>query len=114
MGALPFRLGTYYSIDEPNIACPVCGGDYSHIGNVGTLIGSDEHEALIYHGTGMRGCVEERRSALAIVFDGECGHRWQLRIQQHKGVNLLEVYRLPAPPPEHDLSALPEIDPGAP
>jgi hypothetical protein len=25
------------------------------------------------------------------VFDGECGHRWEFVIQQHKGVNLLAV-----------------------
>jgi hypothetical protein len=76
--------------DAWTVACPTCGFDYSHIREAGTLLGDDE--ARIYPGTHALGVVpKERRSALSILFDGECGHSWEVRIQQHKGVNLVEV-----------------------
>jgi len=27
------------------------------------------------------------------VFDGECGHAWEVCVQQHKGINFVEVRR---------------------
>lgn len=77
--------------DEWSVACPTCGHDYSHIREAGTILGSDEYEARIYPNTRVVGTTPERRSALVIVFDGECGHSWEFRIQQHKGVNLVYV-----------------------
>ena len=76
------------------VACPVCGADYSHVREAGTLLGGDE--GGVYRGTHVLGVTPSRRSALVVVFDGECGHSWELRIQQHKGVNLVEVRRVPA------------------
>jgi hypothetical protein len=38
----------------------------------------------------------ERRAALVIVLDGECGHAWELVIQQHKGNNYVETRVLPS------------------
>src|SRR5262245_32693308 len=72
------------------IPCPRCGFDYSHIRLAGTLMDGDE--GCLYLGTPMLDVVNERRSAVSIIFGGECGHSWELRIPQHKGINLLEVY----------------------
>ena len=76
------------------VACPTCGVDYSHVREAGTLLGEDEGH--VYPGTEAIGTTGDRRSALRIVFDGECGHAWALQIQQHKGVNLVEVQTIPA------------------
>jgi hypothetical protein len=77
--------------NEINICCPICGGDYTHISQVGTLRGSDEHEAKgAYPGTQTVGNVEMRRDALQVLFDCEiCHGTFEFRIQQHKGVNYL-------------------------
>jgi hypothetical protein len=83
--------------EEWAVACPTCAGDYSHIREAGTLLGGDE--GGVYRGTHVLGVTPSRRSALSIVFDGECGHSWELRIQQHKGVNLVQVQAMPAPEP---------------
>ncbi len=77
------------------IACPVCGFDYSHIREAFTEKGYDEFEAGVYRGTIEKGECGYRRSALSIVFDGECGHAWKLVIQQHKGQNFLIVQIVP-------------------
>jgi hypothetical protein len=45
----------------------------------------------------VKGVGKERRSALVIAVDGECGHHWNVIIQQHKGVNFLEIEILPSP-----------------
>jgi hypothetical protein len=73
------------------LLCPVCGFDYTHTEAAFTRVGSDECEAGIYVDTKPRGTTEARRSALVCVFDGECGHRWELVIQQHKGNNFIEI-----------------------
>jgi hypothetical protein len=54
----------------------------------------------VYPGTRVLGVTAERRSALTIVFDGECGHAWELRIQQHKGINLVTVGLIASREPE--------------
>jgi hypothetical protein len=62
----------------------------------GTLLGGDE--GRVYPGTHVLGTATgERRSAITIIFDGECGHAWELRIQQHKGINFVEVHAATAP-----------------
>ena len=87
------NAGSY--ADEWAIACPLCGSDYSHIREAGTLLGGDE--SGVYRGTHVLGMALARRSAVVIVFDGECGQSWELRIQQHKGVNLIRVHGATAP-----------------
>lgn len=73
-----------------NVCCPTCGHDYSHIREAGTLLGGDE--GRVYQGTQVLGQTPHRRSALTIIFDGECGHNWELRIQQVRGINELALY----------------------
>jgi hypothetical protein len=79
--------------DVPVISCPYCGGCYTHILRVGTLLGSDEHEALVYDGTDTTGATGSRRSALEIVFWCEfCQPKlFALVIQQHKGWNFIRI-----------------------
>ena len=86
-----------YTDDEPtSILCPVCGSDYNHIRCAYTRLGSDPVEAGVYDGTQARGKTMERRSALVVVFDGECNHSWEWEIQQHKGNNWLTVSQVPS------------------
>jgi hypothetical protein len=72
------------------LICPLCNpgdGINNHVRSVATEFAPDADEAQIYRGTVLC-CVRqssERRSALRIDFDGECGHRWTLIFQQHKG-----------------------------
>lgn len=81
--------------DYAGIYCPICGYEYNHVRRVFTRMGTDELEAKVYEGTSVDGRTEFRRSALVIVFDGECGHSWELIIQQHKGNNLVDVVEVP-------------------
>jgi hypothetical protein len=74
------------------ICCPECGQENSHIREAYSLIGRDPGEAgPPYQGTVAKGPTGERRNALAIVFDGECGHAWRLIFQQHKGTDYVYV-----------------------
>jgi hypothetical protein len=75
------------------VTCPTCGFDYSHIREVFTRPGCDPEEgASAYPGTQrIRPASSWRRPELVIVFDGECGHAWEMQIQQHKGQNLMGV-----------------------
>ena len=79
---------------EINVRCPYCGGDFTHIRHVGTLVGSDKLEATAaYEGTVPAGATGARRSALEVVFDCEtCPKPFALVIQQHKGNNMLEIH----------------------
>jgi hypothetical protein len=74
------------------IKCPKCGCQFSHITEAGTMLGGDEGRR--YSGTEIIGTTPDRRSALAILFQGECGHNWEFRIQQHKGTNFLQIFLL--------------------
>lgn len=97
--ALAFLSGEYYG-DEINVVCPNCGSHYTHVRSAGTLVGSDEHEATVaYEGTAPSGTTPSRRSAVEIVFDcEECPQLFRLVIQQHKGINNLEIHAgLPEP-----------------
>lgn len=80
--------------DEANIVCPSCGSGYTHIRHVGTLVGADDHAAVLsYDGTGTSGSTGARRSALEIVFTCEgCPKLFALVVQQHKGVNFIEIH----------------------
>jgi hypothetical protein len=80
-----------------DLACPVCRFDYTHIVEVFTRFGTDPHEGgRPYPGTVARGVAPgERRDALVIVVDGECEHRWEVIIQQHKGQNFVSSRVVP-------------------
>lgn len=79
---------------EANVVCPKCRSDYTHIVRVGTLKGSDKNEAVeAYEGTEQSGFTASRRSAVEIVFECErCPDPFSLVIQQHKGVNIVQVH----------------------
>ncbi len=82
---------------DPTLLCPKCGQDCSHIRRVFTRFGSDQSEARVYEGTQvLEASRGERRSALVIQIDGECGHSWNLVIQQHKGINYVTTEPIPA------------------
>jgi len=81
------------SAGDINMRCPSCGFDFTHIREVGTLMGQDEHEAVVYKGTGIIGKTKSRRSAIQIIFDCEgCTDTFALVIQQHKGNDFLQVW----------------------
>lgn len=84
-----------------NLRCPFCGFDFSHVRGAHTRLGSDEVEADIYEGTVAKGTTKERRSALVIVIDGECGHSWEIVLQQDKGITLVQVERCEHRRPMH-------------
>lgn len=90
--ALSLLSGENYG-GEINVICPYCQGDYTHIKSVSTLKGSDEHEAVdAYAGTSTGGTTGSRRSALQIVVRCEvCPNPFALIIQQHKGINGIEI-----------------------
>ena len=84
---------------EANIRCPRCGSNYSHVREVFTRFGTDPNEGgHPYPGTVAKGTSNYRRDAVVVAFDGECGHQWELIIQQHKGINLLQLRRLAGAP----------------
>ncbi len=91
--AISYLSGRFIA-DESNVVCPSCGFDYTHVHHVGTLIGSDENEAVVaYEGTDASGATPKRRSAVEIVFSCEnCPKLFALVIQQHKGNNFVEVH----------------------
>jgi hypothetical protein len=86
--------------EESILCCPHCGFDYNHIQMVYTRMGCDEAEACIYQGTSLVEPAKQlseggyRRSAVVIEIEGECGHRWNLVIQQHKGNLFMGTERL--------------------
>jgi hypothetical protein len=82
-------------LGEANVVCPNCRSDYTHVHHVGTLVGSDQHEAVAsYEGTTPTGATPQRRSAVEIVFSCEnCSEYFALVIQQSKGNNLVEVHQ---------------------
>jgi len=85
----PFVSEGFSYGDKIVIQCPFCDLDYHKIIRVGTELDNEYgDEAEIYKGTSL--VIErntgERRSALRIDLQGECGHSWSLILQQHKGV----------------------------
>jgi hypothetical protein len=88
-------LSGHILLGEANVVCPNCHSDYTHVHHVGTLVGSDEHEAVAaYQGTAPSAATPQRRSAVEIVFSCEnCPEYFALVIQQSKGNNLVEVHQ---------------------
>jgi hypothetical protein len=91
--AIRFLSGRLHT-DLVNVLCPSCGSDYTHVQHVGTLVGSDQAEAVpAYEGTFPSGTTPQRRSAVEIVFLCEqCPKLFALIIQQHKGINHVEIH----------------------
>jgi hypothetical protein len=83
--AVAFLSGEIWG-GEANVVCPNCNSDYTHVHHVGTLFGTDQHEAVpAYEGTTPSGARPSRRSAVEIVFNCEnCPQYFALVIQQHK------------------------------
>lgn len=76
------------------VVCPSCGSSYTDVLRVGTLVGTDQHEAVpSYEGTSTTGSTPGRRSALEVVFWCEgCDNYFALVIQQDKGVSRVEIH----------------------
>lgn len=71
-----------------DLLCPLCNthAECNHIQEVFTLTGTDKHAGRdAYSGTQSKGHTGQRGSALVVRIAGECGHVWDLIIQQHKG-----------------------------
>jgi len=88
-------LSGHILVGEANVICPNCRSDYTHVHHVGTLVGTDQREAVAaYEGTDPSGATPQRRSAVEIVFSCEnCPEYFALVIQQSKGNNLVEVHQ---------------------
>ena len=71
------------------ILCPGCKGRFNHIIRVGTMVGSGQSRA--YPGTEGLGTTPHSGNALAIVFECEFGHYWELRIQHHEGEESVQI-----------------------
>lgn len=56
------------------LVCPVCSGEYNHIGEPRKLMGNDSYDAW-----------QGRGDLLAIPFNGECGSDWEICFGFHKG-----------------------------
>ena len=84
----------------PVLTCPVCKYHHTHVQAVYTLIGGDEGGSL-YRGSHLVAReTPYRRNALAVRVTGECGHRWGLVFQQHKGETLVRIDVLESEPGE--------------
>lgn len=94
---IPTPIGHIHE-SEGQVLCPVCLFDYSHVRNVFTRRGSTS-EAVVYPGTQVKDWTGARRSALVVIFHGECGHRWEWVIQQEKGINRIGYNVLDPEPP---------------
>jgi hypothetical protein len=67
---------------DATVLCPKCRDSRSHIVNVFTRLGVNPNEAVVYPGTQALGVVPTQQgSCLVIVFEGECGHVFEWRIQ---------------------------------
>jgi uncharacterized protein involved in propanediol utilization len=66
-------LGSFVQGDQPNVVCPVCGFDYTHLKEIRT-----KQDAWQY-------------TQLVMVFECEESHRFEVTIRQHKGVNHVDV-----------------------
>ena len=71
----PGEMAAWASGDaERSVLCPTCQGEYSHIEKVVSLSDRDD-----------------RRESWALIFHGECGHRWAIEYTQHEGVTMVQT-----------------------
>jgi len=98
----PFRLiVSAASLNEPVIACPVCGGDYVHIRAVET---HQNHTHVHVHGddcdvTSTTAGSRNRGSSVTIRFWGECGHEFSYTWSFHKGNTRIFLHDVDKPDP---------------
>lgn len=87
----------WWGKQEYLLACPVCGFDYAHHGDVEVYLREHEDEQTVRLVPGSPDRVvslfnpSSRRNAIRIAFWGECGHAWYLDIVQHKGRTYLQT-----------------------
>jgi hypothetical protein len=74
----------------PSLRCPVCGAGWLHAQSAHARLGGDEGGDG-YRGVEARGRTDERRDALCIGVEGECGHNFNIIFQQHKGNEFIRV-----------------------
>lgn len=80
-----------------SLKCPICGHEHTHVQTAYTRSGCSKGEAIFaYPGTENRGTTPARRSALCVLVEGECGHRFEIIFQQSKGITFIEVGTLKA------------------
>lgn len=89
--------------EEQNVACPICGHEYTHIIDVTVYKRDGGEDGLSYalkpgspekdYTAGIRN-PSPRRHAVSLHFSGECGHNWITDLSQHKGITLLSVIEL--------------------
>jgi hypothetical protein len=76
----------------PHLSCPICGMNDAHVVSAYGRTGVDKAESgKGYLGVETRGRTNDRRDALSIGVEGECGHNFNIVFQQHKGTEFLYV-----------------------
>lgn len=74
---------------DSKLRCPVCGYEYNHVQEAYCELGCDPWESGGIDGVKTKFVTQERRDALVILIRCEQGHIWRLKLQQHKGHELL-------------------------
>ncbi|HKE33148.1 MAG TPA: hypothetical protein VKD65_15560 [Candidatus Angelobacter sp.] len=81
------RLLTYEG--EWMLRCPACDETYTHVEQAYAMEGYDPEEGGSecgeLYGVPVGGKANYRRGCLVIQVWGECGHRFRIELQQHKG-----------------------------
>jgi len=87
--------------NNDELLCPVCGFHFIHHGRIeifnrakedahsGICAKIDEISCLV--GTSMEGNPSNRRNGIRINLEGECGHKVDIIISQHKGQTLIYI-----------------------
>ena len=75
------------------LACPLCGCRWTHLQKAYALEGSDPFDGGCefgeLYGVPVGGISEYRRGALVVEFWAECGHSFEVELQQHRGETFL-------------------------
>jgi len=89
----PARLFDFQRYGQWMLTCPCCGCGYTHIQKTYALEGSDPFEGGSEDGelfnVPVGGLSEYRRGALVVEFWAECGHSFEVELQQHRGETFL-------------------------
>jgi hypothetical protein len=96
-------------VDSPCVRCPHCGCEETHFAGIEYCASLGQPVTVTFaHGEDdpkVRVAVEQgaelsglgpretsaRRGSVMLVFDGECGHRFGLTFEQHKGNEFLHL-----------------------
>lgn len=68
---------------EGHLLCPACGDEHNHIGDISAFSSEDDC------GYGFDTEGHYRGGGLKLWMHGECGHKWKLHIQHHKGETMM-------------------------